>query len=81
MLRVFFNSFKNNGILCKKIKNSIFKNNFSNGFLDSIYIDDKEENDLLHMLPLNRNKVKSENKERENKKNENKERENKKNEN
>jgi hypothetical protein len=62
MLGFFFNSLKkNNRIFCKKIKNSyIFRNNFSNGFgfLDSIYIEqnDKEENDLLHLLPLNRNR-------------------------
>ena len=80
MLRVFFNSFKNNGIYCKKIKNSyIFKYNFSNGFLDSIYIDENEdiEDDLLYMLPLNKNKentvnIGSENKKDENKKDENK---------
>ena len=87
MLRVFFNSFKNNGIYCKKIKNSyIFKYNFSNGFLDSIYIDENEdiEDDLLYMLPLNKNKNKentvnigSENKKDENKKDENKKDENK----
>jgi len=84
MLRVFFNSFKNNGIYCKKIKNSyIFKYNFSNGFLDSIYIDENEdiEDDLLYLLPLNKNKENMENIGSENKKNENKKNENKKDEN
>ena len=78
MLRVFFNSFKNNGIYCKKIKTYIFKYNFSNGFLDSIYIDENEdiEDDLLYMLPLNKKKNKKNTGNMANEKDENNESEN-----